>query len=95
MVELAVVGFLCIHLDFLVEVVVLVEGCWWVWIFDSFGFFGGGGGCGCVEGYWWWRLWLWVSGFAGGGGGGAEFCDQTIVLDFLSDSGVWVMSYGF
>ena len=65
MVELAVVGFLCIHLDFLVEVVVLVEGCWWVWIFDSFGFFGGGGGCGCVEGYWWWRLWLWlwVSGF--------------------------------
>ena len=53
MVELAVVGFLSIHLDFLVEVVVLVEGCWWVWIFDSFGFFGGGGGCGCVEGYWW------------------------------------------
>ena len=41
-------------LDFLVEVVVLVEGCWWVWIFDSFGFFGGG--CGCVKGYWWWRL---------------------------------------
>ena len=25
---------------------VLVEGCWWVWIFDSFGFFGGGCGCG-------------------------------------------------
>ena len=24
-----------------------------------------------------------------------EFCDQTKVLDFLSDSGVWVMSYGF
>ena len=69
MVELAVVGFLCIHLDFLVEVVVLVEGCWWVWIFDSFGFFGGGGGCGCVEGYWWWRLWLWISKFVVGGGG--------------------------
>ena len=42
-----------ICLDFLVEVVVLVEDYWWVWIFDSFGFFGGG--CGCVEGYWWWR----------------------------------------
>ena len=26
-------GFL-IHSDFLVEVVVLVEECWWVWIFD-------------------------------------------------------------
>ena len=37
-----------VRLDFLVEVVVLVEGCWWVWIFDSFGFFGGG--CGYVEG---------------------------------------------
>ena len=24
-----------------------------------------------------------------------EFYDQTRVLDFLSDSGVWVMSYGF
>ena len=24
-----------------------------------------------------------------------EFCDQTKVLDFLSDSGIWVMSYGF
>ena len=47
----AVVELVC--LDFLVEVVVLVEGCWWVWIFDSFGFFGGG--CGCVEGCWWWR----------------------------------------
>ena len=67
MVELAVVGFLCIHLDFLVEVVVLVEGCWWVWIFDSFRFFGGG--CGCVEGCWWWRLWLWISKFVVGGGG--------------------------
>ena len=49
---------------------VLVEGCWWVWIFDSFGFFGGG--CGCVEGCWWWWLWLWISGFAVGGGGGSR-----------------------
>ena len=24
-----------------------------------------------------------------------EFCDQTKVLDFLSDNGVWVMSYEF
>ena len=24
-----------------------------------------------------------------------EFCDQAKVLDFLSDSGVWVMSYEF
>ena len=24
-----------------------------------------------------------------------EFCDQKKVLEFLSDSGVWVMSYGF
>ena len=56
-----------VRLDFLVEVVVLVEGCWWVWIFDSFGFFGGG--CGYVEGCWWWRLWLWVSRFVVGGGG--------------------------
>ena len=24
-----------------------------------------------------------------------EFCDKKKVLDFLSDSGVWVMSYGF
>ena len=35
-----------VRLDFLAEVVVLVEGCWWVWIFDSFGFFGGGCGFG-------------------------------------------------
>ena len=35
-----------VHLDFLVEVVVLVKGCWWVWIFDSFRFFGGGCGFG-------------------------------------------------
>ena len=62
-----VVGFLCIRLDFLVEVVVLVKGYWWVWIFYSFGFFDGG--CGHVKGCWWWRLWLWVSGFAIGGGG--------------------------
>ena len=42
---------------------------WWVWIFDSFKFFGGG--CGCVEGCWWWRWWLllWISRFAVGGGG--------------------------
>ena len=26
-----------IHLDFLWEVVIVVEGCWWIWIF----------GCGC------------------------------------------------
>ena len=45
----------------------LVEGCWCVWIFDSFGFFGGG--YGFVEGCWWWWLWLWISGFAVGGGG--------------------------
>ena len=56
-----------------VEVVVLVEDCWWVWIFDSFGFFGGG--CGCVEGCWWWWLWLWISGLAVGGGG-AGFEEQ-------------------
>ena len=67
MVELLVVGILCIHLDFLVEVMVLVEGYWWVWIFYSFGFFSGG--CGCVKGCWWQRLWLPVSGFAIGGGG--------------------------
>ena len=42
----AVVELVC--LDFLVEVVVLVEGCWWVWIFHLFGFFGGG--CGFVSG---------------------------------------------
>ena len=24
-----------------------------------------------------------------------KFCDQTKVLEFLSDSGVWVMSHGF
>ena len=24
-----------------------------------------------------------------------KFCDQTKMFDFLSDSGVWVMSYGF
>ena len=48
----------------------LVEGCWWVWIFDSFGFFGGG--CGCVKGCWWW---LWISGFVVGGGG-AGFEEQ-------------------
>ena len=35
-----------VRLDFLAEIVVLVEGCWWVWIFDSFGFFGGGCGFG-------------------------------------------------
>ena len=35
-----------VRLDFLVEVVVLVEDCWWVWIFDSFRFFGGGCGSG-------------------------------------------------
>ena len=46
MVELMVVGFLCIRLDFLVEIMVLVKGCWWVWIFDSFRFFCGGCGCG-------------------------------------------------
>ena len=51
MMEFLVVGFLCIHLDFLVEVVVLVKGYWWVWIFYSFSFFGGG--CGCVEDCWW------------------------------------------
>ena len=45
----------------------LVEGCWWVWIFDSFRFFGGG--FGYVKGCWWWWLWLWISGFAVGGGG--------------------------
>ena len=28
LVEPVVMGFLCIHLDFLVEVVVLVKGCW-------------------------------------------------------------------
>ena len=67
-----VVGFLCIRLDFLVEIVVLVKGCWWVWIFDSFIFFGGG--FGYVEGCWWWRLWLWVSGFAVGGGGAGFGC---------------------
>ena len=58
MVELVVVGFLCIRLDFLVEVVVLVEGYWWVWIFDSFGIFGGV----VVVGFWVcrWRWWSWV-----------------------------------
>ena len=66
----AVVELVC--LDFLVEVVVFVEGCWWVWIFDSFGFFGGG--CGCVEGCWWWRLWLWIFGFAVGDGGAGFQC---------------------
>ena len=66
MMELLVVGFLCIHLDFLVEVVVLVKGYWWVWIFYSFRFFGGG--CGCVKDCWWWRLWLWIFGFAVVGG---------------------------
>ena len=30
-------GSLYIHLDFLWEVVIVVEGCWWIWIF----------GCGC------------------------------------------------
>ena len=58
-VELVVVGFLCIRLDFLVEVVVLVEGYWWVWIFDSFGIFGGGCGCGFLGFCRWW-LWSWV-----------------------------------
>ena len=72
MVELVVVGFLCIRLDFLVEIVVLVKGFWWLWIFDSFGFFGGG--CGYVEGCWWWRLWLWVSRFAVGGNGAGFGC---------------------
>ena len=57
-----------VHLDFLVEVVVLVEGYSWVWIFDSFGLFGGG--CGCVKVcWWWWWLWLWIFGFVVGGGG--------------------------
>ena len=28
--ELVVMGFLCIRLDFLVKVVVLVEGFWWI-----------------------------------------------------------------
>ena len=55
MLELLVVVFLCIHLDFLVEVVVLVEGYWWVWIFILSDFLVegvvvlraiGGGGCG-------------------------------------------------
>ena len=48
LVELVVMGFLCIRLDFLVKVVVLVEGFWWIYIFDSFGFFGGV--CDCIEG---------------------------------------------
>ena len=39
-----------VRLYFLVEVVVLVEGCWWVWIFDSFRFFYED--CGCVKGRW-------------------------------------------
>lgn len=64
------------------EVVILVEGCWWVWIFDSFEFFGGG--CGCVEGCWWWWLWLWISGFAigsgGGGGAGLMVVDEGFVV---------------
>ena len=60
-------GFLCIRLDFLVKVVVLVEGFWWIYIFDSFGFFGGV--CDCIEGCEWWWLWLWVFGFAISGGG--------------------------
>ena len=30
LVELVVMGFLCIRLDFLVEVVVLAEGFWWI-----------------------------------------------------------------
>ena len=69
----------------------LVKGCWWVWIFDSLGFFGGG--CDCVEGYWWWWLWLWISGFAiGGGGVGFEDTDSNHIL-LCSVSG-WVHYFG-
>ena len=75
MMGVVVVGFQCICLDFLVEVVVVVKGCWWVWIFwlwlwvscalvwifcVAVSGVDSGGFWACR---WWWWSWVWVCGF--------------------------------